>query len=534
MYAIVDLSAGQTMSGMAELVARRVLRDGTYGLEFVNEMVRAAAYMGVSATLRKVLHGKIADRFVENHSRGEESLGLEIAWHCTRAGRMAEATPYLLRGAREAIRSGSPYSAERGLATALHDLSEPDKTEALVLLAEALQEQSRWEESLAALDQMSVLELSNSTNLAIVLRTKARRRLGYIETEELAELPERLLAFIESSVDNSSRIRAAVEAASVLDTTSCPRVARLLLERLFSLDWQGLDLDDTIHLLLAKSMLFYCTRDLTASLNCIQEATNILERRRTTNSALAMLYNGVGAILTKQGEYRASISAYLQSHQTAAQVGNEAIILQASANLALSFVRLGDYEEAVDWADRVLGCDPRGMAPHCQLPAARSSILAHAMLGRSGRAEEVIHQGAEIFATFGSVAKAQAWKLYSADGYAMLGKLEKAEEEGWCGTSGVNSSLHMERYVGPYARWVARTSLSLGTVSDGQARLDQLITNLQTYDAIDKAETLNAKVWLCAKTGHMSNEDAGESSRYLELLPYAVKDQLRRMGMLDI
>ncbi len=72
MYAIVDLSAGQTMSSMAELVSRRVLRDGTYGLEFVNEMVRAAAYMGVPATLRKVLHAKIADRFVDNIS-GEKT-----------------------------------------------------------------------------------------------------------------------------------------------------------------------------------------------------------------------------------------------------------------------------------------------------------------------------------------------------------------------------------------------------------------------------------------------------------------------------
>lgn len=533
MYAIVDLSAGQTMSGMAELVARRVLRDGTHGLEFVNEMVRAAAYMGVPLTLRKVLHGKIADRFVEEHSRGDETLGLEIAWHCMRAGRIAEATPYLLRGAREAIRSGSPYGAERGLATALHDLAEPARTEALVLLAEALQEQSRWEESLVALDQMSVRELSNSTNLAIVLRTKARRRLGYIETEELAELPEKLLAFIESSADQSSRIRAAVEAASVLDTTSCPQVARVILERLFSLDWQGLDLDDTAHLLLAKSMLFYCTGDLTSSLNGIREATSILESRKTANSALAMLYNGVGAILTKQGEYQASISAYLQSHQTAARVGNEPIILQTSANLALSFVRLGEYEEAINWADRVLGCDPSGMAPHCQLPAARSSILALAMLGRSGQAEEVIHRGTLVFERFGSAARSQAWALYSADGYAMLGKLDRAEEEGWRGTSGINSSVHMDRYVGPYARWVARTSLGRGRGKDGHERLDRLIENLQTYDAIDKAETLNAKMWLSTRTGSLSFDGAAKTSMYLEVLPSAVKDQLKRMGMLD-
>jgi tetratricopeptide (TPR) repeat protein len=281
-------------------------------------------------------------------------------------------------------------------------------------------------------------------------------------------------------------------------------------------------------------MLFYCICDLTSSLTCIREATGILESRKTANSALAMLYNGVGAILTKQGEYQASISAYLQSHQTAARVGNEAITLQASANLALSFVRLGEYEKAIEWADQVLGCDPDGMAPHCRLPAARSSILAHAMLGRSGQAEDVIRHGRQIFESFGSAARAQAWALYSADAYAILGKLDRAEEEGWRATSGVNSVVHMDRYVGPYARWIARTSLNFGSVKDGHARLDRLIANLQTYDAIDKAETLNAQMWLTARTGGSSFECADQASSYLEVLPVAVKDQLKRMGMLDL
>ena len=132
MYSIVDLSAGQTMTAMAELVARRVLRDGLQGLEFVNELVRAAAYVGVPATLRRIVHGRIADNLIVEHSEGDESSGLELAWHCMRADRSAEATPYLLRGARKAIRSGSPYGAERALSTALPTLTAADKSQALV------------------------------------------------------------------------------------------------------------------------------------------------------------------------------------------------------------------------------------------------------------------------------------------------------------------------------------------------------------------------------------------------------------------
>ena len=64
LYMIADLSVGQTMTGMAELVSRRVLRDGGKGLEFVNELVRTAAYLGVPSPLRRALHSHIADRLI--------------------------------------------------------------------------------------------------------------------------------------------------------------------------------------------------------------------------------------------------------------------------------------------------------------------------------------------------------------------------------------------------------------------------------------------------------------------------------------
>jgi hypothetical protein len=91
----------------------------------------------------------------------------------------------------------------------------------------------------------------------------------------------------------------------------------------------------------------------------------------------------------------------------------------------------------------------------------------------------------------------------------------------------------MDRYVGPYARWVARTSLDEARLRDGHERLERLFDNLNSYDAIDRAETVNAKAWLRAKDGGVSSKEANEALRYLEVLPAAVSDQLRRIGMLD-
>ena len=85
MYTLADLTVGQTMAGMSQLTTLRVLRDGGDGLEFINELIRAHAYVSVPSAARRVLHGNIADRLIEGERRGQE--GLEVAWHCIRSGR---------------------------------------------------------------------------------------------------------------------------------------------------------------------------------------------------------------------------------------------------------------------------------------------------------------------------------------------------------------------------------------------------------------------------------------------------------------
>jgi DNA-binding SARP family transcriptional activator/type II secretory pathway predicted ATPase ExeA/tetratricopeptide (TPR) repeat protein len=531
LYAIVDLSTGQTVRSMADLVSRRVLRDGVQGLEFVNELVRAAAYIGVPPTLRRVLHGNIADSFIQRHGGEGDNLGLEIAWHCIRAGRSAEATSYLLNGAREAIRSGAPYEAERGLSTALPQLSEPERTKALVLLAEALQEQSRWIESLECLEQVAPCPGRGAVDLAFVLRTKAQRRLGYIHLPELTELPARLLALIGSTVDKSSKIRAAVEAASILETIRSSAPAPEILQGLSSLEHECLEPNDRVHLLLAKSMLLYHVKNFTSSLKCIQEAIHLLETNNSLNSVLAMLQNGVGSILTRQGFYRESIPHYLKCYETACRVGNDKVYVQASANLSLSFMRLGEYEDAIVWGERSL-VDHAALGFGFQ--GAEGAVLSYAMSGKNtGRAEELIVQVAEELANRAPLGISQAWALYSADGYSMMGKKREAEEAGRRATEGYNGQLHMNFCAGPYARWVARSGISQAKLKGASDRIDSLMLGLESYDVIDQADVINARCWLDSRAQRVPDWQIEQMLQNLGNLPRAVTDQLRRMGMLD-
>jgi len=532
MFGLVDLSVGQTMGAMAELVSRRVLRDGARGLEFVNEMVRAAAYVGVPVSLRRVLHGKLADRLMREHERGSGDLGLEIAWHCKRAGRTEEATPHLLRGARAAIHSGVPYAAERGLSTALPTLAEPEKSEALVLLAEALQEQCRWEESLLSLDQIREPQQSASSDFAFVLRTKARRRLGYLDQPSLTELPQVLLTFMESTADMRSKIKAAVEAASIVNTHRMRSLTPRLLDRVCSLSENGLELDDVAQLLLAKSMLLYNVKDFPASLSCIREAMDFFEGRGTPNSVLAMLQMGKGVMLAMQGDYAASLPALLQSYDISLRIGNDKIYLQAAGNLTLCLARLGEYQAAIHWAGLALAHVETRVHLSDYLPASQGALLAYAMLGQFSNAEEVIRK-TEIVLGHASPGLAQAWSLYLADALRILGKDLEAEAEAIRATTGENKQLHLDFCAGPYARWVARTSYKNGDASGGHDNLDSLVHDLARYDAIDRAEVLNAKNWLCSRTGEVLSEPLAEMNRHLECLPSAVRDQLGRMGMLD-
>jgi type II secretory pathway predicted ATPase ExeA/tetratricopeptide (TPR) repeat protein len=532
MYAVVDLSVGQTMSGMSELVSRRVLRDGVQGLEFVNEMVRASAYLGVPASMRKVLHSKIADRFIEEHTSGHDDLGLEIAWHCVRAARHQEATPYLLQGAREAIQCGAPNEAERALTTALPHLAGLDENDALVLLAEAFQEQCNWEESLTALDRVDPRMAGSSTDLAFVLRVRAQRRLGQLGSSG-TDLASALLHFIRSVADPSSRIKAAVEAASVVDLLKAKALIPEIMESISSLSHEVLETDDAARLLLVKAMLQYNSSDFEESLRNIAKAQLLLESNHNPNSVLAMLHNGVGAIRTKSGAYEDSVTAYVSCQQTALKIGNDNIYLQAAANLALSLTRLGRYDEAVHWSEKPLQYRHPDMGPGFVFQAAESALLSWAMMGKSEKVEELMRTASERFARSGLAGIKQGWTLYSADAYAMLGRTEEAIIEGRRGTQGDNAQLHMDFYIGPFARWTARSVTTADSSKSALRRIEKLAENLNSYDAIDQAEILNARCYLESRNNQASTAHFCEMMKALRALPGSVAEQWKRMGLLE-
>ncbi len=192
MYTLVDLPVARTMRAMTALTAHRVLRDAGHRLEFANECVRGQCYVSMAEPLRRLLHALVADRLVVQDGGAEPIPGLEIAWHMVRADRLADAIPYLLAGGRESIRRGAPHEADLALSTGLPALTGEARRGAILLLAEALQELGRWDESLTVLDSGDDGFTESEECCRTVLRIVARRWLGGTNPSILGEATRQL------------------------------------------------------------------------------------------------------------------------------------------------------------------------------------------------------------------------------------------------------------------------------------------------------------------------------------------------------
>ncbi|HMV31888.1 MAG TPA: AAA family ATPase, partial [Gemmatimonadales bacterium] len=214
MYDIVDLTLADTLKGLTELTGTRILRDGGKGVEFRNELLRRYTYLEVPSPVRRAVHGRIADRLLAAEGRGEPVPGLMLAWHCYRAGRPAEAEPYLLRGAQETLAKGAPVEAELALSSALPSLSVRHRVPAQLALVQALQEQGRWGESLGCLPASNA-GCGETATLASALELLAKSQLsdGPETAENLFRTTLSMLERPVSSAANSPLLSAAYGAA---------------------------------------------------------------------------------------------------------------------------------------------------------------------------------------------------------------------------------------------------------------------------------------------------------------------------------
>jgi DNA-binding SARP family transcriptional activator/tetratricopeptide (TPR) repeat protein len=530
MYNLVDLSLAQTMTGMARLTEFRLLRDGGEELEFRNELIRGHAYLSVPSPLRKVLHSQIANRLLVAEREGQEASGLEIAWHCMRSGRVEEGTPYLFKGAREAMLRGAVHEAELGLTTAARNLVEPPRSEAYLLLAEVLQEQERWAESQEALRNCIDNGNTDRQDLVQVL-TYSATVIKPTLVSERRDQAEALLELITRSKVARTRVRAAVTAARVAAALRSKELASKLLDTLDSLD-EPIEPEELAPILLARAMALYLNRDTRLSIECISRAASRLVAVGAGNSDVASLECGLGANLCALGEYDDAIPHFITAHDLASRLGNFHLACQSAANAALCFGRIGDYLKQVSWSSRAC-THAEYSTEHSRILAPLTGAFGYAMQGLEQEAIAALQLGRPGQANLSARFLDQTYHLMVADIYQLLRKEREALREGEEATTGEGLVLHTDAVAGQFARWLAIVGANHPEQGKFEKRLQELLVGIDALDAIDQVEVLAAAVYLKKHAGQNWKHYYDEMSARLSALPAPITIQLERLGIIQ-
>ncbi len=533
MYGLIDLSLGQTMAGLSDLSARRVLRDGSDGMEFVNELIRASAYAAVPSSLRRALHSSVVDRLLSDQHQSETASGLEIAWHCIRAGRDHEATPYLLSGARDAIRNGAPDVAEHALSSALPGLGEPEATDARFLLVEVLQEQGRWLESL---DMLTELEKRKGTERAdehLVHTIMGKANLGASTAHEMLERLPDLISIVQHSQVNRVRARAARAMAHLVAGSGDKTRAAALIDVVNLISAQELDADSVGFLALAKGIILYEARQTSASLAEVNTGIEQLKKRNAANVVMAQLHIGVSAINSRKGNYQDALVAQEQAFRMAVRLGNDGLTSLVIGNLAMYCGRLGRLDDQSYWLAQVpmgRNVDFAGLA---DLTIAYFSAQSHALRGRRSQADEAMASVERRMV--GRIPRwmHQVWHFFRADVLWLTGRHAEAiniAAEEMDASGGV---LLSQSFAGIFSRWLAVTCRASGKHYHAITVLEGFLERIEDYDALDQVEILCSIRYANLSTGSCNSGLDEVIQEKLSALPPGVTHHLQRLEILS-
>jgi DNA-binding SARP family transcriptional activator/tetratricopeptide (TPR) repeat protein len=534
-YELLGLSSAYTMGALSVLGDHHVMRSGGPGIEFVNDLVRVHLYLRIPATIRRQLHHLVAEELLQRSEDTEKVGGLELAWHLMRCGRVREAVACLLRGAREAIDHGAAWEAEQALCTAEPELTDEEVAEARLLLAEAIQEQGRFQESRQVILSINCRE-ERTRLLATALELSGRRYLRPTTGPLAIEILEGLLGIAATPHAGRARAIAISSAAYFLRFAESEDLADAVVAVAREVESSELPAADEVKVTLARAMAEYHRRRLPESEEAIRSGLEKLLLAGITNTSLLECYNGLGAIACARGRYEEGEREFAAAHEVARRIGNATYAARSAANLGLCSVRLGRVAEGIHHMERALAAWEGGEW-YWEAPV-HLSFLATALA-----------QGAQFQQTFETLAKldraipdcAAPWMeqsclLGKADALYLLGRSKEAESAARAALGNQFQSPRSTSRPGPYSRWLARLA-SKAQLEQAREAIDELLRRPGMLDMIDRAETLAARIQIEARIGDEVGLRAGATSSYQERLsatlasmPEGVTRYLERLG----
>jgi tetratricopeptide (TPR) repeat protein len=456
-------------------------------------------------------------------------LGLEIAWHATRAGRAADAPAYLLRGATEAIAQGALDAAARALSTALRQLAPADHTAAALLLTEVLQGQGRWAESAAVLLTESA---ARASAIGTVFSILAEHRTVAPAAEQLASDVRRLRSIVESDSSPRVRLKAADAAAQLMGDVRDQSISQALSTAVELLDSDSLTEDEQSQLKLCRAQLLYYAGQQRATLEVLMDLLASFHARGIANSTLVRVHAGLGAVRCYEGKYEAAMAEYSAGYSIAVRIGNEPQQAILAAQLALCCLRLGEYNEQLEWSRRAAAIG-HPFSRYQELQAAYYQSFALAMRGDVGGSLQTFATLDSRFPPESPLWLIQAWKLLKADILCLCGQHAAALLQARETLALPHPVLHAPSFAGVFARWLALVSERDGTLETIRSILEDLGQKLDDFDAIDRVEITCARLIASSSVVAVARLQSELAGQLVELSP-AVVTQLDRLGALRV
>ena len=344
-----------------------------------------------------------------------------------------------------------------------------------------------------------------------------------------------MLKEAELAIESNTRLRALWITAGCFRDHPGTNLLEQVWNQLEKESWDQLSIEDKAEYSLAKAFCLYHFGDKELSLTTIDNIIGLLESHGIANSVYLTLVAGRAVVHSSVGDYEGSVAISEGGIQAARKMGEERRVRLLAANLALSYSRLGNTEAQLRWANWA-----------AEAPGSQEDVFAiqqihsirargYALAGQAGDAITALEQARGNFDGPLPAHLSQSWNLRRADVFLLLGREVEAVTAARNAVTAEMSELFSDMFAGPYARWSARLAVAEGLdVSEVRMRLERLTSRQQALDRMDRAEVLNAKVWLDTRTGVVDEEERREMWVRLSELPGGATDELRRMGMLDL
>ena len=526
LYALADLKVSELMTGLTTLAQYRILRDGGDHLEFSNDLVRAHAYYGVPAPMRLLLHGRIADVLLDRAAKGDDSLGLEIAWHCMRCGRKEEATRHLLSGARASIRRGAVHEAERRLDSGLSSLSGDDLREARLLLVELLQEQGRWRESATLLASFGE---EHATIDGECLAGRAAAETFELTEGEARRLASRAMAHIsDTSLPPQTHLRILRLSGALVYALNSQALARAFLaaaQRSRPSGWstdEELEWDTQIVYLSHHAQ--QATEQSEQTFSQLLKLADRAQARSTANARSYRVISGLALCHRRAGRYVEAIGEYEEALGILNRLGRTFSLSLVHAHLAACHRELGQIDEQRMHGEKAMALSQ--MVDYSRLLAAFCVAEAHELLGDSRVAERLLAEQDVTLPSNLPLHLLQTWLTFKADICWMSGRREAACSIGYRAiTIGADEPLDRSN-AGAVGRWAAILMAS------GQHPTSVLIDRIGAVQGMtwwDEAERLRALIALEDDTRSAGHRVAFNVA--VGRLPTAFRAHLARYGL---